>query len=157
MALTSTFILGAIQVDGRRYVTETHTDGFNQTYVFTYLASVGDDFDAVLAARKAAIAAQQPDEECARIVNQLLPGAIVLHYATAAQLAAYFRAVYLGSSQEQCARLATWLLDKIDAGFITPAIVRTAFGINVTQYNTLYAKLNTLRGDWMAVLAAQGE
>lgn len=54
------------QVDGRRYVTETHTLNAGGPVVVTYLAAVGEDYAAVMTARVAQIndmlAAQEAEE-----------------------------------------------------------------------------------------------
>lgn len=54
------------QVDGRRYVTETHTLNAAGPVVITYLAAVGENYDAVMTARVAQIndmlAAQEAEE-----------------------------------------------------------------------------------------------
>ncbi len=157
MAITSTFSLGVVQVDGRRTVTELHTDSFGVTYRYQYLALANEDFQTILDTRKAAIAAQQPAEECFNILAALASGSITLHYATAAQLATAFREMYLSSEKEGCARLATWITNEIDAGFVTVAQVRTAFGITLAQYTSLYARMDAIRVAWVAVLAARGE
>ena len=83
--------------------------------------------------------------------------ALVLKHQTAAQLAARFRERYRNASKEEAARMATWLLNRIEAGDFTDAQVRSAFGLTVTQYNNLKTRMSTLRANWQAVQAAQGE
>lgn len=83
--------------------------------------------------------------------------ALNLQRQTGAQLAARFRARFLAAEREECARMATWLLNRIDAGDFTDAQVRGAFGLTTTQYNALKTRLSTLRTQWLAVLAAKGE
>ena len=83
--------------------------------------------------------------------------ALVLKHQTAAQLAARFRERYRNDSKEEAARMATWLLNRIEAGDFTDAQVRSAFGLTVTQYNNLKTRMSTLRANWQAVQAAQGE
>ena len=80
-----------------------------------------------------------------------------LKYATGQQLADAFREEYRTSSRERCARLATWLLARIDDGTWTDTQVRNAFGLTLAQYTTFKTKLTTLRDHWLAVLTAQGE
>lgn len=54
------------QVDGRRYVTETHQLNVDGPVVITYLAAAGEDYAAVMTARVAQIddmlAAQEAEE-----------------------------------------------------------------------------------------------
>jgi hypothetical protein len=83
--------------------------------------------------------------------------ALTLRYATLAQLGAAFRDRYRNASREECARLATWLLNRIDDGTFTDAQVRNFFGLTQTQYNNLKTRLTNLRTNWLAVQAAQGE
>lgn len=83
--------------------------------------------------------------------------ALQLNHQTAAQLAARFRARYLQADKDECARMATWLMNRIDAGDFTDTQVRNAFGLTTTQYTALKTKMTTLRTQWLAVLAARGE
>lgn len=83
--------------------------------------------------------------------------ALNLKHQTAAQLAARFRERFRGASKEEAARMATWLLNRIDEGDFTDAQVRSAFGLTVTQYNNLKTRMGTLRANWQAVQTAQGE
>lgn len=83
--------------------------------------------------------------------------ALNLQYQTPAQFAARLRERYRGASREEAARLATWLLNRIEAGDLTDAQVRNAFGMTTTQYNTFKTRLTNLRTAWTAVQAAQGE
>ena len=83
--------------------------------------------------------------------------ALNLKHATKTQLADAFRERYKRSSQVECARLATWLLNHIDAGDFTDAQVQSAFGLTTPQYNAMKTRFTNLRTAYNAVLAAQGE
>lgn len=83
--------------------------------------------------------------------------AIALRHQTAAQFAARLRERYKSASKEEAARIATWLLNHIDNGDFTETQVRNAFGLTAGQWTTLKAKLTTLRTQWQAIQAAQGE
>ena len=83
--------------------------------------------------------------------------ALALNHQTAAEFAARLRARYLNSERVECARLAKWILDHIDAGNFTETQVRNAFGLTAGQWTTLKAKLTNLRTVYNAVLAAKGE
>lgn len=52
--VSSTHVVGHAQVDGRRYVTETHTDELGASIVVEYLAPLGADYVAIRTARAAA-------------------------------------------------------------------------------------------------------
>lgn len=83
--------------------------------------------------------------------------ALNLKYQTAAQFADRLRFRYLKSSKLECARIAKWILDHIDAGDFTDTQVRTAFGLTNPQYTTLKSKWTNLRTAYNAVAAAAGE
>ena len=83
--------------------------------------------------------------------------ALNLKHQTAAEFAARLRERYRSASREDASRIATWILNRIEAGDITDAQVRTAFGLNVTQYNQMKTRMTNLRTAWLAVQAAQGE
>lgn len=83
--------------------------------------------------------------------------AINLQHQTAQEFVARFRERYLKATREDCARLATWLLNRIDAGDLTDAQVRAAFGLTAQQYSALKTRMGSLRAAWLAVRAAAGE
>ena len=83
--------------------------------------------------------------------------ALNLQYQTASEFADRVRLRYLKSKREECARIAKWILDHIDAGNFTDAQVRNAFGLTVPQYNTLKTKMTNMRTAYEAVIAAVGE
>lgn len=49
--VSSTFTLGHVQIDGRRWVYESHTDGKGVVHPYNYLAEIGTDYRAVMLAR----------------------------------------------------------------------------------------------------------
>ena len=51
MIIASEIIEDSPQVDGRRYITELHTDSVKGELRFTYLAGAATDANAVMAAR----------------------------------------------------------------------------------------------------------
>lgn len=83
--------------------------------------------------------------------------ALNLRFQTAAQFAARLRERYRSASREEAARIATWILNRIDAGDITDVQVRNAFGLTVTQYNALKTRMGNLRTAYQAMQAAAGE
>lgn len=83
--------------------------------------------------------------------------ALNLRFQTATQFAARLRERYRSASREEAARIATWILNHIDAGDITDAQVRAAFGLTVTQYNALKTRMGNLRTAYQAMQAAAGE
>lgn len=83
--------------------------------------------------------------------------ALNLQYQTVAEFAARLREKYRNGTGEQAARIAKWILDHIEAGDFTDAQVRGAFSLTAGQWTTLKAKMTTLRTNYEAVQAAQGE
>lgn len=66
---SSTHVEAHAQADGRRYVTETHTDHLGEVYSFEYLAAVGADYVAIRTARAAALEAQLAEDEANALLN----------------------------------------------------------------------------------------
>lgn len=153
--VSSTFTLSVPQKDGRVYVEEIHTDHLGALYPFQYLASPTANHAAVMTARVPRIEEASAEVEFLEAIE--VEGWKPLNHQTAAQFAARFRARFRDSSRVECAKLAKWILDRIDAGNFTETAVRNAFGLTVTQWNTLKAKLTTMRTNYNAVLAAVGE
>ena len=83
--------------------------------------------------------------------------ALRLRYQTAAQFAARLRERYRTATREEAARIATWVLARIEAGDLTDAQVRSAFGLTTQQYTGLKARMSTLRDAYRAVQQAVGE
>ena len=83
--------------------------------------------------------------------------AILLKHQTPEQFVARLREAYRNSERERLVLIAKWLLARIQAGDVTDAQCRTAFGLNTTQWNTLKTKMTNAVTAWNAVQAAQGE
>lgn len=83
--------------------------------------------------------------------------ALLLKHQTAAQFVARFREAYRNAERERCVRMARWLLSAIQAGDVTDAQCRTAFGLNVTQWNNLKTKLQGFITASNTVQSAVGE
>lgn len=80
-----------------------------------------------------------------------------LKHQTNAQFLERFRKAYRDAEGEQKARMDALILDAIDAGEVTDAQVRQAFGKTVAEYNQMKVRMTTLRGQHDAVRAARGE
>lgn len=61
--VSSTHSVGHAQQDGRRDVTEAHTDGVGEVHRVEYLATAGTDYVAVRDARALVIAEQLAEAE----------------------------------------------------------------------------------------------
>jgi hypothetical protein len=83
--------------------------------------------------------------------------ALNLKHQTAAQLAARFRDRFRFAKKEEAARMATWLLNRIDDGTFTDTQVRNAFGLTSPQYTSMKTRLEAMRSAYNSVAAAVGE
>lgn len=68
--------------------------------------------------------------------------ALLLKHQTGAQFVARFREAYRNSDRDRCIQLAKFVISRIQAGDLTDAQVRSAFGLNTTQWNSLKTKMN---------------
>lgn len=83
--------------------------------------------------------------------------ALMLKHQTAAQFIARFREAYRNGERDRVIQLARFVISRIQAGDITDAQCRTAFGLNVTQWNNLKTKMNGWITAQNAVKAAVGD
>src|SRR5574337_722082 len=129
--VSSTYALDAhAQVDGRIYVTETHTDNVAIQHLVEYLAPAtftATDYTNVMTARATRISADLVATDVLRILNIDAPPTFI--YAATSDLIAAFREAYRFASQFECARLANWLLNRITDGTYTDAQIEAAFGL----------------------------
>ena len=154
--VNSTFTPDAhLQRDGKRHVTERHVDHLGVEHLFVYKAAADADYAAIMAARVPRIEAALAESEFLEAIE--VEGWKPLQHQTGAEFSARFRARYKDASRVECAKLAKWIMDRIDAGDFTETAVRNAFGLTAGQWTTLKAKLTTLRTNYNAVLAATGE
>jgi len=153
--VSSVFRLGVKQRDGRVRVHELHEDSAGGAHGFDYKALPSADHQAVMLARVPRIEAALAEAEFLEALDS--DGWKPLVHQTPAQFAARLRARYKDSSQIECAKLAKWILDHIDAGYFTDAQVRNAFGLNVTKWNAPKAKMSDLRAKYESLLSARGE
>ena len=83
--------------------------------------------------------------------------ALILKHQTAEAFIARVRAAYRDGNAERVIKIARFIIARIQAGDITDAQCRTAFGLNTTQWNTLKTKMqNWITAD-NAVKSAAGE
>lgn len=67
--VSSTHTVGHEQADGRRYVTEQHTDDLGAVHLIDYLAAVGADYVAIRTARAAQINEALAEAEAAALID----------------------------------------------------------------------------------------
>ena len=153
--VSSTVVAGPLQKDGRRYVTETHTDGVGGKHVRMYLAAAGADHQAIANARAPLIAEEIAQEEFMMILAR--DGAIVPKHQTLDQLVQRLRVYFRSSERFECARVARWLVVHLEGGHIMDTPARTAFGMTLVEWTAFRTKMDVLRGNYSAVDSARGE
>ena len=153
--VSSSHVLGTVQRDGRRYVTEDHVDQLDRHHLVEYLAAGDADYVAIRTARATAIGL--------RLIAQEIDAALrvdanpTLEYATKTDFAPVMREAYRNATKEQCAYLANWIINRVTDGWVTESQVRNAFSLDAGQWATLKAKMIALRDHYLAVQAAAGE
>jgi len=83
--------------------------------------------------------------------------AIILKHQTVEQFIARVRQAYRDGNYEQIIKIARFLIARIQAGDITDAQCRTAFGLNNTQWNNLKTKMQNYINADNTVKSAIGE
>lgn len=83
--------------------------------------------------------------------------ALILKHQTAQDFIARVRAAYRDGDPATLVKIARFILSRIQAGDITDAQCRAAFGLNVTQWNNLKTKMQNLVTADNAVASAVGE
>lgn len=67
--VSSTHVVGNLQADGRRYVTESHTDDVGSVHFVEYLAAVNADYVAIRDARVVQINEQLAEAEAQALIT----------------------------------------------------------------------------------------
>ena len=138
MPITSSVLTQeSAQADGRRWIEEVHTDHLGLRHVYRWLAAVGADANAVMAARVARILEQLEAAEIEANVSAVLArgseAVTSLDYSTAAQNFAVLRVAYQTATRVQAVMIGDFLSS------LTDAQLRTAFSMTQTQVNNLRA------------------
>ena len=116
MIVSSVFVEGPAQADGRRYVNETHTDDHGHTHTFEWLGD--QDAAAVLSARAALLSEQ--------IAQQRAVDALV--FGTKLPLAKYdFRQLFTASERAAVDAFEAGLESNESIDAATKAVIRTGF------------------------------
>lgn len=83
--------------------------------------------------------------------------ALILKHQTVEQFVARVRAAYRDGNYEQVIRIARFLIARIQAGDITDAQCRSAFGLTVTKWNNMKTKMQNYITADNTVKSAAGE
>lgn len=82
--------------------------------------------------------------------------ALTLRHQTPQQFAVRLRARFRAADRREAARIATWIMDRLDAGDITDAQMRAVFGLTLAQWSALKTRLSNMRTAYRAIEAARG-
>lgn len=82
---------------------------------------------------------------------------LILKHQTVEQFVARVRAAYRDSDKDRLIQIARFIIGGIQAGNFTDAQVRSAFGLNVTQWNNLKTKMQNYIAAHNTVQSAVGE
>ena len=83
--------------------------------------------------------------------------ALLLKHQTVEAFVARVRAAYRDASSERLVAIARFIVSRVQAGDITVAQVRAAFGLTSAQWTTLRTKMENLIAADNAVKSAVGE
>lgn len=83
--------------------------------------------------------------------------AIILKHQTVEAFVARVRAAYREGNPDALVKIARFLIARVQSGDVTESQIKTAFGLNQTQWNTLKAKMQNLITADNAVKSAVGE
>lgn len=152
--VSSVFVVGQPQVDGRCYVREVHVDNAGLEHSFEYLAAVNADYNAIMLARVPLIDEQL---KAAEVEACIASDRLTTVYITKSDLAARVRELYRNGEREALVRIARWIRRRIIAGDFTETQVRNAFGLTVAQWDTLKQKMLAMDDALATVENARGE
>lgn len=83
--------------------------------------------------------------------------ALLLKHQTAEQFIARFREGFRTVERERAVLYARFIISRIQSGDITDAQCRTAFNMNVTQWNNIKTKMQNWITSSNVILSAVGE
>jgi hypothetical protein len=153
---SSTAAVDVAQIDGRFWVTETHTDTAGGQHVFQYLATAGFDYNTALANRAAALVIAIPQAEIAAnilaVENLGSLATPTFVFSTPAANVAALRAAYQTATHLQAIMMGDFLSS------LTDAQLETAFSLTAGQVATLRTnKLTPAANAAAAIRAGAGQ
>lgn len=155
MSIVSSIVIeNIIQIDGRRFVRERHTDQLGATYDVVYYGPANDDPSVILAARVATIEdsldASELGENMQRALDQKPP---TFNYTTAAKFRQKLRELFQTLSGWDLTRLGKF----VNSLNLSDAVLKALFGVNDAQLVVLKAKLSALASKYDDVIAQVGQ
>jgi hypothetical protein len=83
--------------------------------------------------------------------------ALILKHQTAEAFIARVRQAYRDGDSERLVKIARFLIARVQAGDVTDAQLRTAFGLNATQWTALKTRMQNLITADNTIKSAVGE
>lgn len=137
-------------------ITESHTDSNGKEYTFEYLAITGVDPVSILNARVPVINNSLKDLEYASILGDSLSYELKVEHSPV-EFATKLRQEYAGSNAERTAKIATFVMNKIDSGVFNEATAIALLGIDQVTWDSYKAKMNVLRAAYTTINTALGK
>jgi hypothetical protein len=135
--VTSTIVDDSPQIDGRRWITESHVDQFGEDRRVMYLCAADADVQAVMLSRAARVYDETVQGEIQNNISQITSiGALavpVFKYSTVAQNVAALRAAYQSATRNEAIFMGEFLSS------LTNVQLQNAFGLTAGQVTTLRA------------------
>ncbi len=148
----SEIIENSVQIDGRRWIKERHTDSIGIRHFITYLANSNFDYNAALSARIANLEESLKLNEIQKNYQAILSDTpLTFNHVTLNEFSTAIRIIYMAARGEEACRLSKWMLERTDAQ------LRSIFNIVQGQVAALRTRLQTKVDKLSAVLAESGE
>lgn len=153
--VTSDFVAGPVQVDGRRWVRERHVDHMGVILTFDWLAPVGADITTAVSDRAALLPPQATAAEVEKDVGEITRlgslATVTTNYALLGQVRAALRLAYKTAVGSDAAMLGDFLAS------LTDAQLQTLFAMTAGQVTTLRTnRLTPATNAAAAIRAATG-
>lgn len=153
--VSSVIIEDAAQKDGRRWITERHTDQLGKTYDVVYIAIEGANVNTALAARATQINQQLIDRETAANVQRAIDSAAapILNYSAASDFRSALRERYKSATGWDAIRLGSF----INGLGLSDGQLTAIFGVSGAQLTSLKTKLSNQASKYAAAISEAGQ
>ena len=153
--VASIIIEDSPQIDGRRWITERHTDHVGKTHFITYIAGLLDNVTTTMTARVSQIETSLENQEIEENMDRATgdgPVDIKLVYSTVLQNRNRLREIYRTASAWQLVRIG-WYINSLG---LSNAQLGGLFGVSGAQLTALRTKLANLATKYTDVIAQIG-
>jgi hypothetical protein len=154
--VSSSYVLGIAQKDGRVPVTETLTDNIGKVHMVEYSAEPTYNFASHLAESAARLVSLLEVQELNTALKK--NAAPTFNYTVKATFLSLFRARYEISTGSETLFLAWWLTSRLTDGSITVTDCKAAWGgVNTAVWNGINGRMDTYAAAWTTLKTAVGE